>query len=74
MPDAAAVVAVFGGRPNGSVNSLPRRMELVVPRDLLRELAVFLLEHDEVPEQVQEARLLEDAANKHLELVGGRRG
>ena len=47
-------------------------VELVVARHLLDELAAArVLEHDEVPDQIEEAALLEHAFQQHLQLGAG---
>ena len=45
------------------------RMELVIARDLFGQFAVaFVLEHDEMPDEIEKAPLLEDALQHHLKL------
>ncbi len=76
MPDEADAPVALG--PNGldrSLHGVPHGMELVIGRNLLRDLSLLvLLEHDEVAQVVDEAALLEDAPEerRHLRRPLGR--
>ena len=61
------------GGAQGLSHSHVHRVELVVARHLLRELAAVILEHDEVADQVEEPVLVEDARKQHLQLRHRRR-
>ena len=61
-------------RAQGLADRRLHRVELVIPGHLLDERAAVVLEDDEVAQQRQEAALLEDALDRHLQLgVEGRR-
>ena len=61
-------------RAQGLADRRLHRVELVIAGHLLDERATVVLEHDEVAQQRQEAALLEDALDRHLQLgVEGRR-
>jgi hypothetical protein len=62
------------GGPQRLLHRDVHRMELVVARHLLRERAAQVLEHDEVPHQVEEPALLEHALEHHLQLGQPRGG
>ena len=61
-------------RAQGLADRSLHRVELVIAGHLLDERAAVVLEDDEVAQQRQEAALLEDALDRHLQLrVEGRR-
>ena len=61
-------------RAQGLADRRLHRVELVIAGHLLDERAAVVLEDDEVAQQRQEAALLEDALDRHLQLgVEGRR-
>ena len=61
-------------RAQGLADRRLHRVELVIPGHLLDERAAVVLEDDVVAQQRQEAALLEDALDRHLQLgVEGRR-
>ena len=68
MPDdATAAVAAGQGRLQRRLDGPPCGVELVVARDLLRDVGAVVLEHDERAEEVEEPALLEHASGQHLQ-------
>jgi hypothetical protein len=67
----AAIALGLRGR-DGGLHGAPDRVELVIAGELLHDAVVVGLVDDEVAQEIEEAPLLEDPAQHHLEL--GHRG